>query len=85
MFTEEMPIQIQKLAIYCKCGDVIRLCDGWTIEEISREHPISATTGIDSLLYLVPEKERDSATVEFYDCHNRVIPDPRIYIEDIDD
>lgn len=85
MFTEEMPIQIQKLAIYCRYGDVIRLCDGWTIEELSREHPISITTGIDSLLYLVPEEERDSVTVEFYDCHNRAIPDPRIYIEDIDD
>ena len=58
-----MPIQIQKLAIYCKCGDVIRLCDGWTIEELSREHPISVTTGIDYLLYLVPERERCGATV----------------------
>lgn len=74
---------VKRLAIYCEGGGVIRVCGDWSVADLSYHYPISSTTGIDSLLYCVSEEERDTATIEFYDVNNRVIPDPRIYMEDL--
>lgn len=82
MNTESMPVN--RLAIYCEGGGVIRIVGGWTIEDLSYHYPICSTTGIDSLLYFVPETERESATIEFYDKNDRAITDPRIYRDDLD-
>ncbi len=80
---KNVPMFIKKLAIYCEGGGVIKIVGDWTIEDLSYHFPICSRTGIDSLLYLVVEHERDNATVEFYDMNNRAIPDPRIYMEDL--
>jgi hypothetical protein len=81
MFTEET--MINRLAIYREGGGVIRIVGDWTIESLSYHYPICSTTGIDSLLYFLPETERECATIEFYDRNDRPIPDPRIFLDDL--
>jgi hypothetical protein len=81
MFTD--PMMITRLAIYCEGGGVIRVKGDWTIYDLSHYYPICSSTGIDSLLYFVPEAERESATIEFYDSENRPVADPRIYADDL--
>ena len=73
----------KKLVIYCEGGGVIRVVGDWTIHDLSHHYPICSATGIDSLLYFVPEAERESATIEFYDSENRPVTDPRIYVDDL--
>lgn len=74
---------IARIAIYLADGNVLRIDGDWSPIELSLVYPVS-TTGLDLLLRDIPETERDSATVEFYDHQGKVIyPDPRIYLEDL--
>lgn len=74
---------IAGIAIFPANGEEIKHNVDLSIIEASLAYPVSIT-GLDWLLHDIPEAERDSVTVEFYDHQGKVIyPDPRIYLEDL--
>lgn len=75
-----------RISLYRKNGKVttIQISDDWTILSLSHYYPVCSKTGFDSLLYAVPEKERDDVTIVFYDSNNNPTADPRRFMEDLE-
>lgn len=76
--------KISSIAIYRPgCSQPERLFGDWTIQELSAIYPVSSTTGVDTLLYGIPDRHHDGVVIEFIDSNGQVLPhDPRVFIED---
>lgn len=76
--------RISSIAMYRPgCSQPERLHGNWTIQELSVLYPTSVTTGVDTLLYGIPDYQHSAVTIEFTDSTGAVLPhDPRIFLED---